>query len=141
MELIDQIERLDDMAYDCALRLSGVEDDLDWRVLSAYQLGQNGGVGWIAYYNRLVLSNFIEAMQYFVYGYTSVYNYTRWYWVHKGLYDQESALTWKSICEAWIANDFEGRAVTIAVIDRMRQILWDEPFKVVWAARPEQQVF
>lgn len=50
-------------------------------------------------------------------------------------------VTWKSICEAWIKNDFEGRAVTIAVIDRMRQILWDEPFFAVWASKPEQQEF
>ena len=50
---------------------------------------------------------------------------------------EEYELTWKKIAEAWIANDFEGRAVTIAVIDRMRQILWNEPFKATWAARPE----
>jgi len=45
-------------------------------------------------------------------------------------------LTWKAICEAWIKNDFEGRAATIAIIDRMRQILWNEPFSVQWAAKP-----
>lgn len=48
-------------------------------------------------------------------------------------------VTYKSIVEAWIKDDFEGRDITIAVIDRMRQILWDEPFSVVWAARPEEQ--
>ncbi|GAI69053.1 unnamed protein product [marine sediment metagenome] len=48
-------------------------------------------------------------------------------------------LTWKSICEAWLKNDFEGRAPTIAIIDRMRQILWDEPFNIIWAARPEEK--
>jgi len=46
-------------------------------------------------------------------------------------------LTWQAIIAAWTANDFEGRAWTIATIDRMRQILWDEPFNVQWAARPE----
>ena len=50
------------------------------------------------------------------------------------------ALTWKAIAEAWIANDFEGRAVTIAIIDRMRQLIWDEPFYIQWAARPESDV-
>jgi len=50
-------------------------------------------------------------------------------------------LTWQKICEAWIKDDFAGRAMTISCIDRMRQILWDEPFYVVWAARPEQQEF
>jgi len=48
-------------------------------------------------------------------------------------------VTYKSIAEAWFANDFEGRAVTIACIDRMRQLIWDEPFDVVWAARPEER--
>ena len=45
-------------------------------------------------------------------------------------------ITWKAICEAWAYNDFEGRAWTIAIIDRMRQLLWDEPFDVTWAANP-----
>lgn len=54
---------------------------------------------------------------------------------------EEYELTWQKIIEAWIANDFEGRAATIATIDRMRQILWDEPFYVAWAARPEDQEF
>lgn len=45
-------------------------------------------------------------------------------------------ITWRAICEAWAKDDFEGRAWTIALIDRMRQLLWDEPFNAVWAARP-----
>ena len=47
-------------------------------------------------------------------------------------------LTWKSIIEAWAKDNFEGRFHTIAFIDRMRQLIWDEPFNVIWAARPEQ---
>jgi len=46
-------------------------------------------------------------------------------------------LTAEKIVEAWIKNDFEGRALTIAVIDRMRQLIWNEPFNITWAARPE----
>lgn len=67
----------------------------------------------------------------------------------RGEYDPEFGLiyflenytgvTWQSIVFAWLDNDFEGRAWTIATIDRMRQILWDEPFQVVWAARPEDR--
>jgi len=49
----------------------------------------------------------------------------------------EYELTAKKICEAWAVNDFEDRALTIAFIDRMRQIIWNEPFYVAWAARPE----
>jgi len=48
---------------------------------------------------------------------------------------------WKGIIEAWIKNDFEARTWTIATIDRMRQILWNEPFDVRWAARPELGAF
>lgn len=48
-------------------------------------------------------------------------------------------VTWQSIIEAWIKDDFEGRAWTIGVIDRMRQIVWDEPFDLTWAARPEKR--
>jgi len=48
-------------------------------------------------------------------------------------------VTWKSICEAWGTDDFEGASVTIAFIDRMRQLIWNEPFKVLWAAKPETE--
>jgi len=46
-------------------------------------------------------------------------------------------LTAKKICEAWAVNGFQDRAVTIAFIDRMRQLIWDEPFYVAWAAKPK----
>lgn len=49
-------------------------------------------------------------------------------------------ITWKSIVEAWIKDDFEGRFWTIAVIDRMRQLIWNEPFEISWAARPEDRI-
>jgi len=48
-------------------------------------------------------------------------------------------VTWQSIVEAWMKDDFAGREWTIACIDRMRQILWDEPFTVIFAARPEDR--
>lgn len=48
-------------------------------------------------------------------------------------------ITWKAICEAWVKDDFEGRFWTIGIIDRMRQIMWDEPFDLTWAARPEEK--
>lgn len=50
----------------------------------------------------------------------------------------EYELTPEKIVEAWAKDDFAGRVITIGFIDRMRQILWDEPFYVAWAARPEQ---
>lgn len=51
----------------------------------------------------------------------------------------EFEITPESIVEAWIRDDFKGRAITIATIDRMRQILWDEPFNALWSAKPEEQ--
>ncbi len=50
-----------------------------------------------------------------------------------------AGVSWQSIVQAWVANDFEARFWTIGVIDRMRQILWDEPFDLTWAARPEDK--
>jgi len=46
-------------------------------------------------------------------------------------------LTAKAICEAWAADNFEDRALTIAFIDRQRQLVWNEPFSVKWAATPK----
>jgi len=48
-------------------------------------------------------------------------------------------ITWQDICEAWAKDDFAGRVATIGFIDRMRQLLWNEPYYIAWAARPEQQ--
>lgn len=60
-------------------------------------------------------------------------------YVLKELAEREVDITWKSICEAWVKDDFEGRFWTIGIIDRMRQIMWDEPFDLTWAARPEER--
>jgi len=60
-------------------------------------------------------------------------------YVLKELEEREIEITWKSICEAWVKNDFEGRFWTIGIIDRMRQIMWDEPFDLTWAAKPEER--
>jgi len=70
-------------------------------------------------------------------------------YLYNNLYDPKYAVpyylkyhvgvTWKSICEAWVKDDFEGRFWTIGIIDRMRQIMWNEPFDITWAARPEQR--
>lgn len=139
MPLLDNINLLNTWAGYCSGLLSDLEDDLDDRAISAYNLSAHGGVGYVCIANRAVLHDLIEAMQYFVYGQVNVFNYTKWFYVHKGLYDKEAAITWKAICEAWVKNDFEGRFWTISIIDRMRQIMWNEPFDIQWAARPERK--
>ncbi|GAJ11254.1 unnamed protein product, partial [marine sediment metagenome] len=57
-------------------------------------------------------------------------------WPENGEPTPPYELTAIKICEAWADNDFGERALTIAFIDRMRQLIWDEPFYVAWAARP-----
>ncbi|KKN14570.1 hypothetical protein LCGC14_0994760 [marine sediment metagenome] len=52
-------------------------------------------------------------------------------------YILKHTVTYRTIAEAWAKNSFEGRMVTIAFIDRMRQLLWDEEYFVKWAAAPE----
>jgi len=64
------------------------------------------------------------------------YEFTIPYWMfHYG----GGVITWQTIVEAWAANNFEGAGFTIAFIDRMRQLIWDKPFYVAWASKPEQQ--
>lgn len=137
MSVTDDITRLHGWANECRILLYGLEDDLDWRSMSSYNLNQLGGLGWIVLKNRYVISELIEAVQWFVYGHSSSFNYVYWRQLHLGLIDEAGEITWQAICEAWVANDFEGRMPTIAIIDRMRQILWNEPYQVTWAARPE----
>lgn len=62
------------------------------------------------------------------------------YWIDDNWPDgvAEYELTYQKICEAWGKDDFEGRSVTIAFIDRMRQLIWNEPFSAIWAAKPEE---
>jgi len=52
---------------------------------------------------------------------------------------EEYVLTAEKICEAWAKDDFNFAPVTIAFIDRMRQLIWDEPFNAVWASAPEKE--
>lgn len=137
MALIDQIEWLREWVWDCTNRIYELEDDLDNRSISMYDRNQHGGIGHVVVANRYVLSQLLEAMQYFVYDYVNPFNCDVWYWIHLGLHNRASPVTWQTIVEAWVADDFEGRFWTIAIIDRMRQIIWNEPFDITWASRPE----
>lgn len=60
------------------------------------------------------------------------------YWVEDNwpTNGDEYELTATKICEAWAKDGFHDRALTIAFIDRMRQLVWNEPFYVKWAAKP-----
>ena len=136
MALIDQINTLNGWAIESRILLWGLEDDLDMRSNSAYNLSMNGGIGWVAWANRAVLVDLIKAVQYFVYGYSSSFNYSYWYDVHLGLSEAGGEITWKAICEAWAVNNFEGKEWTISFIDHMRKLMWDEPYNITWASDP-----
>lgn len=139
MSLLSQINTLSGWANQSRQLLWGLQNDLDDKVISPYDQQRYAGIGGVAVANRTVLYDLIEAMQYFVYGYSSSFNYSYWGSIHIGLYHKEATVTWQAICEAWVKDDFEGRFWTIGIIDRMRQIMWDEPFDLTWAARPEER--
>ena len=133
------ISALDMNAFIASFLMYQLEDKIDTRAVSDYNLDKNGGIGWIAYWNRHVLTNLLAAMQYFVYGGFTMYGYEVWELLHTGLYEQESDVTWKAICEAWVKDDFEGKKWTIGIIDHMRKLMWDEPFSIQWAAKPKAE--
>lgn len=141
MTLLERMNLLNSWANEARILLASVEGGIDDRTISTYDKTAHGGIGYVVVSLRTVLYDVIDALQWFVYGNSYSTDYYHWYRVHKGLYDMEPDITWQAIVEAWVKDDFAGRALTIATIDRMRQILWDEPFYAVWAARPEEQEF
>lgn len=126
MALIDQINTLNSWANECRLLLYNVEDGLDWREPSAYDKTKNGGIGWIACANRQVLSELIEAMQWFVYGYTTSFDYVYWGNVHIGLYNRAGPVTMQKILETmWESTPLE-TFFFVNYIDGMRAAIWNK---------------
>lgn len=140
MSLETDIETLHSGANECRILMYNLEDDIVSTPFTSFQRAQYGTICTVQESLREVMYDLIDAFNYFRCGHTATAHWSLWHTVHRGLFLQEAELTWKTIVEAWVANDFEGRAMTIAVIDRMRQILWDEPFYIKWAARPEVEV-
>lgn len=85
------------------------------------------------------LSLLIAGIQYLAWTFNpySPYGAVPYFLRHHTGAGEEYELTATKICEAWMADDFKDRALTIAMIDRMRQLVWDEPFNITWAARPK----
>lgn len=77
-----------------------------------------------------------DAVYYLIYHSATQPDYYNLYYILRFFDEQE--LSWRSICEALVANDFEGKYWTIAIIDRMRQLIWDKPFSIKWAANPTE---
>ncbi|MBA7654886.1 hypothetical protein ES703_62779 [subsurface metagenome] len=94
-------------------------------------------IGYVAYAaecNALALQHLVDSLES---NPDQSHLYESIYWATKlPPAPAEFELTYIKICEAWAANDFQGRGLTIAFIDRMRQLAWNETFNVQWAARP-----
>ncbi len=89
----------------------------------------------------LAIGHLAEAIKYNTFSFAPFYPYGAVYYYLANCIEipevEEYELTAKKICEAWSLNSFEDRALTIAFIDRMRQLTWNEPFYIQWAAQPE----
>ena len=128
MSLQTQINTLNSWCNECRIILYNLEDDLDWRLLDSYNKGQHGGIGWVTEANRTVIAQLIEAMQYFVYGHSSSFNYVYWINVHQGLYDQESELSLVAMIEAYITADDDARSAQRLLFDAYQASMYDKPF-------------
>jgi len=143
--LAHKYDNFDDAFRDFEDRFATIKERLEWSITNAQSAytEANDPVDKTSFGKATYAIECIVTAMRYMGDYLEVYSnqshfYESIYWANK---DTEATdVTWKAICEAWIKNDFEGRAPTIAVIDRMRQILWDEPFSIQWAARPEQEI-
>ncbi len=139
MDLSTRINTLNTWANECRIILYNLEDDLDWRVISQFDKLAHGGMGYVVEANRSVIAELIEAMQYFVYGHSSSFNYTYWYYVHQGLYDKEPELSLLAMIAAYIAADDDARSAQRLLFDAYQASMYDKPFDLeyhaAWVAR------
>lgn len=128
MSLQDDINLLTSRISSCKDILWEVEDGLDWREPSQFQKAVNGGIGYIAVANRAVLDELIEAMQHFVYGYTSSFGYLAWNNVHQGLYNMEPDMSLAAWVLRYANAPDDVRSAHTTIIDAYRASMYDKPF-------------
>lgn len=134
------------MAYDCDYAKTQLYNNY-WSAQqtndSAYLWLIEAKIDWNAGADHAAIGHILTACDQFYYAIRSLYGrddnldpeyYAPYLWEHCS-----GVVTAISICEAWAKAQFQERALTIAYIDRMRQLIWDEPFYVAWAARPESE--
>ncbi len=102
MTLIDDINTLNSWANDCRIRLWNLEDDLPSQAFSQFFNQSHEYIATYVVNNRNALLELIEAMQWFVYGYTTSYGYSMWMAVHEGLYNNVPEITWKAIVVGYL---------------------------------------
>ncbi len=128
MSLQTQINTLNTWENDCRIILWGLDDDLDWRLIDDYNAAKNGGIGFVTRTNRQVINDLIEAMQYFVFGHTSSFDYVYWFNVHQGLYEMEPELSLLKMIDAYINADDDARSAQRLLFDAYQASMYDKPF-------------
>lgn len=136
------------MAYDWTVKSEALADMVDtyYWAWNRYVQANNHWTWALEWYDagndHAALGEVIQAARQLTYGIGELASYNVAYTPPTLIpyyFTYHADVTYQSIVEAWAANDFEGRAVTIAFIDRMRQLIWSEPYFVAWAAKPEEQ--
>lgn len=118
----------------CSAYLTFCGDKLQWAGIYL-KIGDTDTAGD---YMLLAASRIKSASNYLYGGITDYWDYEKeaLEWIDENIGGE---ITWKDICEAWAKDDFEGKEWTIAIIDHMRKLMWDEPFKIVWASKPSAE--
>lgn len=106
----------------------------DWQEQAAYYYGIADYVSAIA-----CLINMGLWINHSVINVIDPYIPTDWHYGVPEFIDQHCTTTWETIVSAWTSDDFEGRKWTIATIDRMREIVLEEDWDIVWAGNIENQ--
>lgn len=126
--LPQDIQTLNSWANECRIILWNLEDELDERTISQYNCAQHGGIGYVALANKEVIKDLIEAMQYFVYGHTSSFSYTKWQTVHSGLYNWEHDMSLVKWIEWYINSNDDHRSAHRLLLDAYQASMYDKPF-------------
>jgi hypothetical protein len=69
---------------------------------------------------------------------TPNYDYDPYYVLPYFLTYHSGGVTWQSIIEAWVYNEYEGAVPTIYTMDKMRRVAWTKPFLIPHALSPEK---
>lgn len=131
------------MAYDCDSAKANLLADYtateanNW---DAYWYLFDASTDWNGGFDHLAIGHIIDACTIFFGGINALArkdtNYDPPYYLPYLWRHCSGEVTAIAICEAWAKDEFKERALTIAFIDRMRQLIWDEPFSIAWASRP-----
>jgi hypothetical protein len=117
---------IDKLYYDFTYFLNYLYITCD-RLETAGQYFQDGDMGWggndlaaAGTQLRYGLDLWGHGFQYAINGIYDTFYYINDNW--------GGDVTWQSIIDAWQFNDYEGDTLTIYVLDKMRERIWNRPF-------------